>query len=451
MSTLIDATDAAASGAERDWIIFNTALVYAAAGSRAHALGDGDGGARRGRRSTEPSASAKKTRRRGGTTTTVSDDDDDDEDDDDDDDSTTDDDDDDQDKADDDDDDDDDEYDDGRDADAAFVGPKLLFLHACAAFARDARVRLAAFETWKRHASSAQDEKRALGLIQNALWYRFVVDVAPSEGARRALFTNLVDAACLASERVAVQTRDGACVTSDEYHDDDDDDDTTTTTTKSIALAPSVNGNEDCGVFEVSAAARDACELASALLDAAEGAEGAARRHAKIRVQLEEAYAMAWKSTGKAARLADAVAKRAFMRDIKHPERRLTRARDLLARVVDRRHAPGILAGGSGDARDAQGAKDVFDYISSDVVRAIKSQQQSEGSSDFASAAAALGALASGAAVGAARVFDPQSYVASLDACAEALEREFTRSNVRDHTHVLASLNVARAFARRPP
>ena len=423
-----------ASGAERDWVIFNTALVYAAAGSRGvEALGDGDAVARRRRPTSTPDASAKKRSRR------ISDDEDDEDDEDDDDDS------DDAYGIDDENQNDDNEKndesdDDPVDADAEFVGAKLLFLHCCAAFIRDARTRLEAFATWRTHPSTTNaDKRRAIGLIQNALLYRFVVDVAPSDGDRAALFSHLVDAACLASERIAAQTRDGACVSSATYH---------SSSSISIACAPTINGNEDCGVFEISAAARDACECVRALLDAAEDAEGASRRHAKIRVQLEDAYANQWKCLGQ-ARLAEASAKRAFMRDIRHHSHKLTRARDLLARVVDRRHAPGILLGGLGDNSivNGQGARDVFEYISSDVVRAIKSQQHSQGSGDFALASAALGALASAAALGAADAFDATSYVDALVACVDALEGEFARSHVCDSTNVLVSLNIAKTLA----
>jgi hypothetical protein len=423
-----------ASGAERDWVIFNTALVYAAAGSRGvEALGDGDAVARRRRPTSTPDVSAKKRSRR------ISDDEDDEDDEDDDDDS------DDAYGIDDENQNDDNEKndesdDDPVDADAEFVGAKLLFLHCCAAFIRDARTRLEAFATWRTHPSTTNaDKRRAIGLIQNALLYRFVVDVAPSDGDRAALFSHLVDAACLASERIAAQTRDGACVSSATYH---------SSTSTSIACAPTINGNEDCGVFEISAAARDACECVRALLDAAEDAEGASRRHAKIRVQLEDAYANQWKCLGQ-ARLAEASAKRAFMRDIRHHSHKLTRARDLLARVVDRRHAPGILLGGLGDNSivNGQGARDVFEYISSDVVRAIKSQQHSQGSGDFALASAALGALASAAALGAADAFDATSYVDALVACVDALEGEFARSHVCDSTNVLVSLNIAKTLA----
>ena len=423
-----------ASGAERDWVIFNTALVYAAAGSRGvEALGDGDAVARRRRPTSTPDVSAKKRSRR------ISDDEDDEDDEDDDDDS------DDAYGIDDENQNDDNEKndesdDDPVDADAEFVGAKLLFLHCCAAFIRDARTRLEAFATWRTHPSTTNaDKRRAIGLIQNALLYRFVVDVAPSDGDRAALFSHLVDAACLASERIAAQTRDGACVSSATYH---------SSSSISIACAPTINGNEDCGVFEISAAARDACECVRALLDAAEDAEGASRRHAKIRVQLEDAYANQWKCLGQ-ARLAEASAKRAFMRDIRHHSHKLTRARDLLARVVDRRHAPGILLGGLGDNSivNGQGARDVFEYISSDVVRAIKSQQHSQGSGDFALASAALGALASAAALGAADAFDATSYVDALVACVDALEGEFARSHVCDSTNVLVSLNIAKTLA----
>ena len=423
-----------ASGAERDWVIFNTALVYAAAGSRGvEALGDGDAVARRRRPTSTPDVSAKKRSRR------ISDDEDDEDDEDDDDDS------DDAYGIDDENQNDDNEKhdesdDDPVDADAEFVGAKLLFLHCCAAFIRDARTRLEAFATWRTHPSTTNaDKRRAIGLIQNALLYRFVVDVAPSDGDRAALFSHLVDAACLASERIAAQTRDGACESSATYH---------SSSSISIACAPTINGNEDCGVFEISAAARDACECVRALLDAAEDAEGASRRHAKIRVQLEDAYANQWKCLGQ-ARLAEASAKRAFMRDIRHHSHKLTRARDLLARVVDRRHAPGILLGGLGDNSivNGQGARDVFEYISSDVVRAIKSQQHSQGSGDFALASAALGALASAAALGAADAFDATSYVDALVACVDALEGEFARSHVCDSTNVLVSLNIAKTLA----
>jgi len=311
-----------------------------------------------------------------------------------------------------------------------YVGAKLLFLHSCEIMARDARVRLAAIDTWK--AEGETEARRAAGLAQNSLLYRLVVDLAPSEGDRSSFFSKLIDAACLASERAAAQASDGdaAMVSASEYYAEDGSKTSQSRNAiSSVAHAPTVLGCEDCGVFEISSAARDMCELLVDLLDAAEVVEGASRRHSKIRVQLEDAYAMAWKSTGK-ARLGDARAKEFFMREIRNPARRLERAREILSRVVDRRHAPKLLTGGLGEP-DGAGARDVFDYVSADVVRAIKTQQQSEGSSDFADAAQTLGIVVAAAAFGAAATSDPNSYAASLDACVDALEREFVRSGVR--------------------
>ena len=90
-----------------------------------------------------------------------------------------------------------------------------------------------------------------------------------------------------------------------------------------------------------------------------------------------------------------------FLREIRDPRLRLVRAREILARRVDRRHAPGLLEGGDG-GDGARGAAHVFDYVADDAVRAIKALQQSEGSGDYAVAAAALGAVASAAAYGVA-------------------------------------------------
>jgi hypothetical protein len=267
----------------------------------------------------------------------------------------------------------------------------------------------------------------------------------------------MIELACLAAERVGAQ-RDGdadASTTSAEYYDAGDVDPTTSaktrprsstgsTVARSAAFAPTVAGAEDCGVLEVSSAARDVLEAIVALLDACEDVEGASRRHSKIRVQIEDAYAEAWKHTG-AARLRRDESKRVFLREIRDPRLRLVRAREILARRVDRRHAPGILAGGDG-GEGARGAVDVFDYVAGDAVRAVKAQQQSEGSSDYAAAASALGAVASAAAYGVAcaRTRD-DGLAASLRACVDAYVAETHRKDVCDPVAV-ASLACAVAF-----
>jgi len=267
----------------------------------------------------------------------------------------------------------------------------------------------------------------------------------------------MIELACLAAERVGAQ-REGdadASPTSAEYYDADDVDPTTSaktrprsstgsTVARSAAFAPTVAGAEDCGVLEVSSAARDVLEAIVALLDACEDVEGASRRHSKIRVQIEDAYAEAWKHTG-AARLRRDESKRVFLREIRDPRLRLVRAREILARRVDRRHAPGILAGGDG-GDGARGAVDVFDYVAGDAVRAVKAQQQSEGSSDYAAAASALGAVASAAAYGVAcaRTRD-DGLAASLRACVDAYVAETHRKDVCDPVAV-ASLACAVAF-----
>ena len=357
-----------------------------------------------------------------------------------------------------DDDDDEDENEDENDRkDPAYehVGAKLLFIHSCAVFTRDARLRLHALAKWR--AAGGADAERATSLAQNALLYRFVVDIAPTDGHRNTFFVKMIELACLAAERVGAQ-REGdadASPTSAEYYDADDVDPTTSaktrprsstgsTVARSAAFAPTVAGAEDCGVLEVSSAARDVLEAIVALLDACEDVEGASRRHSKIRVQIEDAYAEAWKHTG-AARLRRDESKRVFLREIRDPRLRLVRAREILARRVDRRHAPGILAGGDG-GDGARGAVDVFDYVAGDAVRAVKAQQQSEGSSDYAAAASALGAVASAAAYGVAcaRTRD-DGLAASLRACVDAYVAETHRKDVCDPVAV-ASLACAVAF-----
>ena len=358
-------------------------------------------------------------------------------------------------ESDDDDDDDDDDEDENDRKDPAYehVGAKLLFIHSCAVFARDARLRLHALAKWR--AAGGADAKRATSLAQNAMLYRFVVDIAPTDGHRNTFFIKMIELACLAAERLGAQ-RDGdadASTTSAEYYDAGVGSASTktrprssvgSTVARSAAFAPTVAGAEDCGVLEVSSAARDVLEAIVALLDACEDVEGASRRHSKIRVQIEDAYAEAWKHTG-AARLRRDESKRVFLREIRDPRLRLVRAREILARRVDRRHAPGILAGGDG-GDGARGAVDVFDYVAGDAVRAVKAQQQSEGSGDYAAAASALGAVASAAAYGVAcaRTRD-DGVAASLRACVDAYVAETHRKDVCDPAAV-ASLACAVAF-----
>lgn len=342
-----------------------------------------------------------------------------------------------------------------------FVGPKLLFLHVCSALVKDARLRLRAYESWRKKGSDTNKEddeatKAAAILATNALIYRLIVDIAPSEGDRSQFFARMVEASSLAGERVALRLRDVASSTppsSQEYYDASSAKTTvggkrqsSGDASYSIANAPTISGAEDCGVFEISSAARDVLEALAALLDVAETVDGASRKHSKIRVQLEDAYAEAWKATGE-ARLGDAEAKGTFLREIRTPTLRLARAREILARRVDRRHAPGILSGGLGDSNGA-GARDVFDYIADDPVRAIKGQQHSDGSSDFALGAAALGAVAASAAYGASSSINPALFTDSLKRCVDAYVAETDRSDVTDSTaSATASLALALAFA----
>ncbi len=335
------------------------------------------------------------------------------------------------------------------------VGAKLLFIHSCAVFARDARVRLRALASWR--AIGGADAKRATSLARNALLYRFVADLAPTDGHRKTFFVKMVELACLAAERLGAQRDEGedASFTSAEYYRAADDGAAAkkrrrsstggaAALARSAAFAPTVAGAEDCGVLEVSSAARDVLELIVALLDACEDVEGASRRHDKIRVQMEDAYAEAWKHAG-AARLRREESKRVFLREIRDPRLRLVRAREILARRVDRRHAPGLLEGGDG-GDGARGAAHVFDYIADDAVRAVKALQQSEGSGDYAVAAAALGAVASAAAYGVACAQSKDDgLAASLRACVDAYVAETHRSDVCDPDAV-ASLACAVAF-----
>ena len=352
---------------------------------------------------------------------------------------------------------DDDDGDDENRRDPAYedVGAKLLFIHSCAVFARDARVRLRALASWR--AIGGADAKRATSLARNALLYRFVADLAPTDGHRKTFFVKMVELACLAAERLGAQRDEGedASFTSAEYYRAADDGAAAkkrrrsstggaAALARSAAFAPTVAGAEDCGVLEVSSAARDVLELIVALLDACEDVEGASRRHDKIRVQMEDAYAEAWKHAG-AARLRREESKRVFLREIRDPRLRLVRAREILARRVDRRHAPGLLEGGDG-GDGARGAAHVFDYIADDAVRAIKALQQSEGSGDYAVAAAALGAVASAAAYGVACAQSKDDgLAASLRACVDAYVAETHRSDVCDPDAV-ASLACAVAF-----
>lgn len=352
---------------------------------------------------------------------------------------------------------DDDDGDDENRRDPAYedVGAKLLFIHSCAVFARDARVRLRALASWR--AIGGADAKRATSLARNALLYRFVADLAPTDGHRKTFFVKMVELACLAAERLGAQRDEGedASFTSAEYYRAADDGAAAkkrrrsstggaAALARSAAFAPTVAGAEDCGVLEVSSAARDVLELIVALLDACEDVEGASRRHDKIRVQMEDAYAEAWKHAG-AARLRREESKRVFLREIRDPRLRLVRAREILARRVDRRHAPGLLEGGDG-GDGARGAAHVFDYIADDAVRAVKALQQSEGSGDYAVAAAALGAVASAAAYGVACAQSKDDgLAASLRACVDAYVAETHRSDVCDPDAV-ASLACAVAF-----
>jgi hypothetical protein len=252
----------------------------------------------------------------------------------------------------------------------------------------------------------------------------------------------MVDAACLASDRNVPCTR-GTCDKGDTGTPSQAKKKRRSFVHASLPCSTTA-GAEDCGLNEISSAVRDVLEALSSLLDESESIEGASRKHAKIRVQLEDAYAEAWKSTGK-ARLKRDEAKRSFMREIRQPTNRLIRAREILSRRVDRRHAPGIVEGGLG-GEHGQGAVDVFDYVANDIVRAIKAQQHSDGSCDYRSAAAALGTVIGAAAYG-AFALDPSAteFKHSLARCVSAYVDETVRSDVVDRD-ATASLALALAF-----
>ena len=181
------------------------------------------------------------------------------------------------------------------------MGAKLLFIHSCAVFARDARVRLRALASWR--AIGGADAKRATSLARNALLYRFVADLAPRMDTERrfsskwsswrvwrrnAWARSATRAKTRRSHRPSITARR---TTARRRRSDVDRRRAAPPLARSAAFAPTVAGAEDCGVLEVSSAARDVLELIVALLDACEDVEGASRRHDKIRVQMEDASA----------------------------------------------------------------------------------------------------------------------------------------------------------------
>ncbi|OUS43662.1 hypothetical protein BE221DRAFT_194360 [Ostreococcus tauri] len=319
----------------------------------------------------------------------------------------------------------------------AHVGAKLLFLHSSALLTRDANCRLRAFETWRDIPDSA------MKLATEAMLYKLIVEGAPTEGERSALFATLVDVASLAGERAGADL-DAV----------DDGNGRATPSNASLESTRDACGAENCSVREISSAARDVLDAIVRLIDACESLRSSnnPRVHGKVRTQLEDAYAEAWKrGAGSRSRLHSDEAKRVFMREIRDPKSRLIRAREILARRVERRHAPGIVEGGVGSATDGRGAADVFNYVADDVVRAVKSQQSSEGGGDFPGAYVALGTVVACAAHGALRL-DPsaKSYADALARCADAFQAEADRSDCTDRVACAsASLALARAFAEK--
>ena len=83
-------------------------------------------------------------------------------------------------------DDDDDDDENRRDPAYEDVGAKLLFIHSCAVFARDARVRLRALASWR--AIGGADAKRATSLARNALLYRFAPGRRPHGWTQKDVF-----------------------------------------------------------------------------------------------------------------------------------------------------------------------------------------------------------------------------------------------------------------------
>ncbi|OUS43677.1 hypothetical protein BE221DRAFT_195693, partial [Ostreococcus tauri] len=225
----------------------------------------------------------------------------------------------------------------------AHVGAKLLFLHSSALLTRDANCRLRAFETWRDIPDSA------MKLATEAMLYKLIVEGAPTEGERSALFATLVDVASLAGERAGADL-DAV----------DDGNGRATPSNASLESTRDACGAENCSVREISSAARD-------VLDAI------------VRTQLEDAYAEAWKrGAGSRSRLHSDEAKRVFMREIRDPKSRLIRAREILARPSSGDTPLESSRAGVGSATDGRGAADVFNYVADDVVRAVKSQQSSE-------------------------------------------------------------------------
>lgn len=323
------------------------------------------------------------------------------------------------------------------------VGAQLLFLHASAMMRRDVRIRIRALGTWKARG----DVESAATLARNAMLYKLFVDGAPTEGDRSAALATLVDVACLAGERIGRAD--------DTFATNDEDQPTPRAHSRvvadDIAVARDIAGAEDCGVNEISSAARDILEGLVRLLDeidaVSDDASSYGRRHTKVRTQIDDAYAEAWKCAGR-ARLRTDDAKRVFAREFRDRATGLLRFRDAFARRVERRHAPGIFEGGVGGA-DGSGAAHVLNYIADDVVRAIKSHATSEGASDYVGAFAALGAAASASARGALRL-EPSGRAldASLERCVEAFVLEAERSDAFERVSpAIASFALARAFA----
>ena len=328
------------------------------------------------------------------------------------------------------------------------VGAQLLFLHASAMMRRDVRIRIRALGTYKARG----DVESAAALARNAMVYKLFVDGAPTEGDRSAALATLVDVACLAGERIG---RAHELFATD---DEDQPMSRASTTprahsrvvTDDFAIARDVAGAEDCGVNEISSAARDILEGLVRLLDeidaVSDDASSFGRRHTKVRTQIDDAYAEAWKCAGR-ARLQTDDAKRVFAREFRDRAHGLLRFRDALARRVERRHAPGIFEGGVGGA-DGSGAAHVLNYVADDVVRAIKSHATSEGASDYVGAFAALGAAASASTRGALRL-EPSGRAldAALKRCVEAFALEAERSDAFERVSpAIASFALARAF-----
>jgi|AntAceMinimDraft_5_1070358.scaffolds.fasta_scaffold09894_1 hypothetical protein len=328
------------------------------------------------------------------------------------------------------------------------LGAALLFLHAADVFASDAACRLAVFNARTASDAAAAPSSQgpssqspaapgssqppdssgggsawAVGLLQEALLFRFVSDHPTSETDRASFLRDLLDLAGAAAERVATEQIVAAAMFAKTKADTHADVDAHTPPPPPPTLpSPPPAGAEDVSPDEIAGAAHRLLSRLSDLLDAMESVVGAnGRRLTAVRTQMNDAMTRYWRFE---PRLWEVEAKRAFLGAMPGtPTHKLRLARSVLQNTMEnKRLAPRLMHPGLGSRTNPAFAVDVFTYVHNDADRAIKSQKDSMGSADYHESVGRLGLLIGASAQAAAALAPPFSLAETATGSSAAVD-----------------------------